>query len=267
MNDSNDIAPLVINSPTNTIDGIHVYDQKDYNQWFETEYNNNTEPWEYSHRAAELYRHQYSVQKILKYKPAPEMLLELGASKGLMTKQLIPFCNKIYAADISLTALKACKQRCDVEAKKYGCQMDYFLTTIPNLPFADESFDVVTICDGLAGWYLADDQRRLALIDVNRVLKKGGIAILTDCLMPERNKGEFDAYKSLVQQSPLSIKQVSYLYDKPWYMMESVFKKIGLERKASKILANISLAKILNKIGGIFGRKASRHIIVIVRRD
>lgn len=57
-------APLITQNPTKVFDGIKVYERKDYNEWFEAEYSNATEPWEYSNRAAELYRHIYSVQQI-----------------------------------------------------------------------------------------------------------------------------------------------------------------------------------------------------------
>ncbi|MBC7913531.1 MAG: class I SAM-dependent methyltransferase [Pyrinomonadaceae bacterium] len=267
MNDLKHTSPYVNKAPHKIIDGINIYDRDDYNEWFETAYNDTAEPWDYSKRAGELYRHRYSVKQILKYNSNPEVLLELGSSKGLMTKLLIPHTRTLYAADISLTALSSCKQNCEVIAKESNCRLEYFLTTTPGLPFAPESFDVVTVCDGLEGWWLSEEQKRAALEEIYKVLKKGGIAILTDCLMPELNKTVFEDYKKFVRSSPLSVVNVSYLYDKVWYKLESALKKARLQSVFGGLLASVPLAKLLNSFGKTIGTKAARHIVVILRKD
>lgn len=265
MKDS--FAPSILINPSRIIDGINIYDRNDYNEWYEVEYDTGIEPWGFSHRGAELYRHVYSVQKIKQYNAHPQALLELGCSKGLMTELLIDSSHTICAADVSLTALKACSKRCTTKAKQKNCQVDYFVTTTPHLPFAPNSFDVVTLCDGLAEWYSSDEQKQLALKDVHRVLKRGGIAILTDCLMPEQNKGAFELYEALIHDSPLAVVEISFLYDKPWYKFETLLKKAGLASKMRNVLASVTLAKALNSAGRLFGRKASRHIVIIVRKE
>ncbi len=259
---------ILKDAPTKTLDGINCFNRDGDNEWFESAYTDLTEPWDYSKRGGELFRQKFSVEQIRKHNNAPKALLELGCSKGLMTKLLIPFCKNIYASDISLSAIKACKENCDIPAKQHNCNMEYFVTGIPGLPFADNSFDIVSICDGLAGWWLSVDQRRQALEDTHRVLKKGGIAILTDCLMPEVNKDEeFEAYIQVVRESSLSILEVKFLYDKPWYKLESVLKKNRLDGVFSKLLANVSFAKALNSVGGVIGKKVARHIVIIVQKD
>jgi hypothetical protein len=65
----------------------------------------------------------------------------------------------------------------------------------------------------------------------------------------------------------LSILDVKFLYDKPWYKLESVLKKNRLEGAFSKLLANVSFAKVLNSVGGVIGKKAARHIVIIVQKD
>lgn len=261
------VAPSLTDIPTKIVDGISIYDRKDYNTWFETEYSSTTEPWEYSHRAAELYRHIYTVQQIRRYNAEPQTLLELACSKGLMTELLIPLSHSIYATDVSLTAVKACKQRCHTIAEKNNCHIEYFITTTPGLPFADNSFDVVTVCDGLVGWWFSEEQIQLALKDIYRVLKKGGIAILTDYLLQEPNKNVFKEYENNIRSGPFSIMEISFLYDIPWYKLESFLKKTGLERKLGGLLTSIPLAKTLNSIGRLIGRKAARHIVMVVRKE
>ena len=266
MKDTVVLPTLIKNKPSEIIDGICFYHRDDYNQWFETEYNTSAEPWDYSKRAGELYRHIYTVQQIRRYKPNPDTLLELGCSKGLMTKLLLPFTKTIYAADISLTALKSCRERCAEQAKKHSHQMEYFGTTTPGLPFADDSFDVVMLCDGLYAWWLSDEQKREALEDSFRVLKKGGIVIMSDCLMPEENPAIFEEYEAMARNSPLTVVDISFLYDKLWYKLESLLKKVGLDRTFNSVLSSIPLAKALNDLGRIIGRRASRHIVVVLEK-
>lgn len=261
-------VPSLLRNPTRIVDGINMYENRSYNGWFESEYSTTAEPWEYSGRAAELYRHQYIV-KLIHHQAAPsQVLLELGCSKGLMTELLMPYCRSIYAADISITALKACKKRCNPKTKEYGCSIEYFLTTAPGLPFADESFDTVTICDGLTGWLLSDEQKRIALLDVFRVLKGGGIAILSDhSINAGRFRNEFKNFETLIQSSPFSIVEIGFLYDKLWYKMESLLKKAGLKNILRSVRASIPLARMLNRLGRFAGRRAACHIIAILRKD
>ncbi len=177
-----ELPSIVRVQPTQCIDGILFY-EGEYNGWFEAEYTANPEPWDYSKRAGEMFRIRFAAEKVRACNAAPENLLELGCSRGLMTERLLTFARNLYAADISATALKTCKARCDAGAKEYGCQITYLGTTAGNLPLTDSSLDLVTICDGLYGWWLSDEQKRRALVDVHRVLKQGGHVVLSDCLM------------------------------------------------------------------------------------
>lgn len=261
-------APSLLKNPTKIVDGINIYESRNYNAWFEAEYTKSAEPWKYSNRAAELNRYQYVVELIHRHHADSKIILELGCSKGLMTELLIPFSRLICAADISNTALKACKQRCDPEAQKYDCSMKYFLTTTPGLPFTAESFDTVTICDGLTGWWLSEEQKRIALQDTFRVLKRGGIAILTDhSINSGSHRKEFREFETLIRNSPFSIVEMSFLYDKLWYKMESLLKKTRLERAFSGVMASIPLARMLNGLGRLIGRRAACHIVAVLRKD
>lgn len=253
--------------PTNVIDGIHVYSREDYNGWFENEYSTTAEPWAYSSRGAELNRHLYTLQQLKKYHPRPTNLLELGSSKGLMTVQLMQFCEEMTASDISVTAIKACKERCEAVRENTACSVNYFVTTTPGLPFAADSFDVVTIFDGMEGWWFPDDKKKEALEDIYRVLKKGGIAVLSDFFITTSNIERFAHYKSIIGNSALSIISVSHLYDRPWYLLESIAKKTHLQKPLQKILSSVSVAKLLNSIGKVFGRKMSNHIIIIAKKE
>ncbi len=262
MNQVTQLPSLLKTPPSQIVDDILVYNNPEYNSWFEDQYQNTQEPWDYSRRGGERYRHNYTVQKIKQYNKRPERILELGCSKGLMTVQLPEFAREVYAADISLSAVKSCKAKCDPIAKKNGCSMHYMVASAPDLPFEDETFDVVMLCDGLIGWWFTEKQMKDTLQEAHRIVKKGGHVILTDFAVPE----QFASHTELVRKSPLKVVEVSYIYDRLWYLMESFAKRTQTERLLSKPLASISVAKLLASVSSSFGPKASRHLMIVAQK-
>ena len=91
-------------------------------------------------------------------------ILDIGCGTGIVLKML----NKYGLAsglDISQDALSFCKER--------GLN-SLFLGSATSLPFSDETFSLVTALDILE--HIEDDT--LALREIRRVLKKGGLAII-----------------------------------------------------------------------------------------
>jgi ubiquinone/menaquinone biosynthesis C-methylase UbiE len=244
-------------------EGIYHFKDQAYNGWFEEQYSHVNEPWSYSRRGGELYRHTFTIQQLREFCPRPSSLLELGCGSGLMTAQFAAFTNKLYAADVSLSAVKACKQKCDPIAIKHNCQMQYYVTTTPGLPFDDSSFEVVTLCDGMIGWWFTEEQKQAALKDTYRVVQKGGYVVLTDYTTPD----QFADYIKLVDQSEFSIMKTVYIYDRPWYALESLAKKLPFKFLLQPVVASKGVAKLLHKAGSLVGPTASRHIIVIARKE
>jgi ubiquinone/menaquinone biosynthesis C-methylase UbiE len=257
------VQGIIARQPDRIIDEIQIYDRADYNTWFEEEYQSNAEPWDYSKRGAEIVRHQYTLQKIRTFKPKAERLLELGCSRGLMTQQLAGIASGIVAADISLTAVRTCRKRCLSGVQKDKHNIAYFVTTVPDLPFNANVFDVVTLCDGLYGWWFSEENKKRALENVYQVLKPGGIAILTDCLMTRQDQMD---YRHMAENSPLTVKEVTYLYDKPWYTLESFVQKTGTGKLLGRMLRSVNVADFLNKAGRLLGQRASRHICIVVEK-
>jgi ubiquinone/menaquinone biosynthesis C-methylase UbiE len=245
------------------IDGIYQSPNQAYNPWFETQYSSGDEPWSYSRRGGELYRHTFTIEQLRQFCPGPSSLLELGCGSGLMTARFTAFTGELYAADVSLSAVKACKLRCDPLASKHNCQIQYYVTTAPGLPFDNDSFEVVTLCDGLIGWWFTQEQKQAALKDTYRVLQKGGYVILTDYATPD----QFKPYINLVRQSELAIMKISYLYDRPWYLLEALAKRLPFKNLLQSIVASTRIAKLLHRAGSILGSTAARHIIIIARKE
>ncbi|GEO11169.1 class I SAM-dependent methyltransferase [Segetibacter aerophilus] len=243
--------------------GIYHSQNQAYNDWFEKQYSRNEEPWNYSHRGGEIFRHKFTIQQLREFCPHPCALLELGCGSGLMTAKLASFTSKLYAADVSLSAVKACKQKCDPVARKHNCEIEYYVTTTPGLPFNDGSFDTVTLCDGLLGWWFTEEQKQAALKDTYRALQKGGYIILTDYTTADH----FADYIKLVNQSAFKIVKITYLHDRPWYLLESLAKKLPFKSLLKPIVASPHLAKLLHYSGRIIGPTSSRHIIIVARKE
>lgn len=92
-------------------------------------------------------------------------ILDVGCGTGLLLKELEKF-GEVHGLDCAQEAIDYCKKRGLAESVKKGNILD--------IPFDDEQFDIVTALDILE--HLEDESR--ALKEINRILKKNGIAII-----------------------------------------------------------------------------------------
>jgi SAM-dependent methyltransferase len=93
-------------------------------------------------------------------------LLDVGCGSGAFLHAIgtLTGC-EIYGVDISRAAVAAAKQ---------GYGVEVFAGTLPEAPFADESFDVVT-----AWWYLEHVPNPVEVLrKVHQLLKPGGLSIM-----------------------------------------------------------------------------------------
>ena len=107
------------------------------------------------------------------YKITPGMkVLELGCGTGDMWKgheDLINACERLVLSDFSEGMLENAKANLG-EMTSLGAGLEYRVIDIQNIPFEDESFDVVIA--NMMLYHVPDMNRGLA--EVRRVLKKGG---------------------------------------------------------------------------------------------
>lgn len=95
-------------------------------------------------------------------------ILDVGCGTGIMSQFLEQF-GKTVSIDYSLSALRFCQQR----KLKRVCQGNGL-----QLPFQDNSFDLVTAFDILYHQWIVDD--RVALKEFHRILKPQGRLLITD---------------------------------------------------------------------------------------
>ncbi len=95
--------------------------------------------------------------------------LEVGCGGGILTEFLASISKKTTGVDISKASLKTAKQH----ALEQGLDIDYIYAAGENLPFDDNSFDLICCCDVLE--HVEDVA--LVVSEINRVLKPGGLFI------------------------------------------------------------------------------------------
>ena len=227
---------------------------------FEQRYQTEREPWSFSDRAAEIVRYEWIVAQVRARRP--HRILDVGCSLGQLTSRLSVLEAEIHAMDVSPTAVTRAS---DVPAiRPAGTSPACFIAgSATALPYGDGSFDVVVASDGLYSWEIAPEDRQGALREFHRLLRPGGVVLLTEHMRQRR----FAELVAEIRDSPLQIVEVSYLYDRPWYQFESWFKAIQHRRLAKAVRRNVPLARFLLRLGRLVGPSASRHICVWAARE
>lgn len=131
---------------------------------------------QYYIRAEESAQRQYDVhlkEYFNKYAPAGQNLtvMDFACGWGRITNVIKNNYSKIILCDISEKAILHCKERFGDDPK-----FEYVVNTIDNIPVESDSVDFVFSWDSMVqfNYRLLD----LSIFEINRVLKKGGYALL-----------------------------------------------------------------------------------------
>ena len=95
-------------------------------------------------------------------------LLDVGCGAGVHAKAYVNKGAKVQGIDISKTMVEMARERCK--------GVDFKVGSMNKLPYASGTFDVVTA--SLVTDYIKDLKK--ALLEVNRVMKKGGLLYTSD---------------------------------------------------------------------------------------
>ncbi len=233
-------------------------------EFYEQKYRSESEPWEYSKKAVEVLRHNFTLDIALTLKNSYCKILDVGCSKGRLTSLFKGISKEIYGIDVSETALAFAKKSFDeAKNKTYVCCKYFFeKENITSLTFSDNSFDLVLLCDGIFEWFINKENRIQALKETNRVLMKGGFVILCDY----GNQKYFDEYLAIIKASGLEVVSTHLFNDRLCYQFNSWLKAVEKNLIARKLIENKFVARSLMKISSLFGVKGSKHIFVVATK-
>jgi ubiquinone/menaquinone biosynthesis C-methylase UbiE len=249
------------------IEDIPIFLAGDTQQnYYEEFYQSQTEPWAYSGRAAEVLRHEYvaeQVRNIYREKGRKLTILDLGCSLGHITEKLHLYGETVVGLDISLTAVAKAKKRCEEVVKGKDNPYQFIVASCLELPFQENTFDVVVASDGIWGWFVEDTEKsKKAVAEIYKVLKTNGVVIHTDYLHPRK----FAKFVQLTMSAPFQLIKEEPMYDRLWYRLESWTKSLQSFTWVKKLLANVGFAKKLRTLARLLGRNYSKHISVIAKK-
>jgi demethylmenaquinone methyltransferase/2-methoxy-6-polyprenyl-1,4-benzoquinol methylase len=122
-------------------------------------------------------------KKVLKLVAAtkPDTILDIATGTGdLAIMMSHTGATKITGIDISAGMLEVGRKK--IEAKNLSDKIEMLLADSENLPFADNSFDAITVGFGIRNFEHLDK----GLSEILRVLKPGGIFVILETSVPEK---------------------------------------------------------------------------------
>lgn len=246
-------------SPTENKD-IPVFLPQDLKTHFETMYKESAEPWDYTSRGVELLRFEYVIRKARELNPQGGPVLDVGCALGQMTHLLIPTSNEVHAMDISVTAVRGAKKRC--EKLPGGDKVRFACGSATDLPFVENYFDLVLFSDGLEGWELSTEQRKRALAEAYRIVKPGGHVLLTDYLHPR----DFQKHIDLVKTTPFRLKKIDYLCDRVGFQLTNNLRSVKRLPPFKQILSSVPLMRVLAFLSKPWAKSASKHLAMVLQK-
>jgi ubiquinone/menaquinone biosynthesis C-methylase UbiE len=174
-------------------------------------------------------------------------ILDAGCGTGQLVKSLSEI-GYTYGIDISKEAIKYCRKRKLKNIRK---------GSVTQIPFADNSFDIITCLDVIYHQAVKNDNR--AINEFARVLKPKGILILKvpahqwlfgkhDKIVHTKKRYEINKLKNQLKRNCFIIKKISY--GNMFLFPFAVFKRLIIDNIFSKKTSSDinKLPKILNSI-------------------
>jgi len=117
--------------------------------YFEAMFRGDPDPWGLESRAYEAAKHARSVESLdgRQYRQA----LEVGCAGGMLTRRLAPLCDSLLAIDVSPTALKRARQRCQGTP-----QVLFDCLSFPEQTPETKDFDLLVLSEVAYYWSDAD---------------------------------------------------------------------------------------------------------------
>lgn len=227
---------------------------------FEHDYTGGTDPWDYTHSAAEVLRYLFVVETGKQHAPNPKHLVELGCGMGLFTQFLAGWPEKVTGIDISKTAVETGRQRLS-RINMQGTQVEFIAgsATDPLAPL--QSADVITLMDVLESVADSPHIKEGIIANVKQLIKPGGLILLTDYTHPSRFPELLQRYKDW----GFTIVEHHYLNDRLWHSMRANFKGVRNIFPFKQLLSSLTVGRFLARISARRGPNGSKHMLVVAR--
>lgn len=231
-------------------------------QEFEALYQREAEPWNYTGSGAERLKYAFLVAQAARWcGPDGGRIADVGCSLGGAAWALAQKGFDVLGMDLSSTAIF--RARAARAGTGLPGRAEFIVASATRLPLATASCDVVLLSDGLRSWRLDERQIRDCLAETRRSLRPGGVAIFQDYMHPRH----FDGFIGKIAASGLRVQEVHYLGDRLFYKLEGWAQKAHLRRAMRRFFASERVARILRSLSRLIGRRGTKHICVIARRE
>ena len=183
-------------------------------------------------------------KKVIQYtaEKKPQAVLDIATGTGdlpIMMADKIE-AKKIIGLDISEGMLEVGKQK--IKAQNLDKRIEMIVGDSENLPFEDETFDVVTVSFGVRNF----ENLEKGLSEIKRVLKKGGKLIVLETSVPEK----FPFKQGYVFYSNIILPTIGRLFSKDkvayQYLSDSA-KAFPYGNAFNNILKKIGFINVVNE--------------------
>lgn len=229
---------------------------KDQATFFESLHRQTEEPFSYSERAIERLRHRWIAHQVAATARGGCRVLDLGCSRGQLTTMLAQLPFDLTAIDVAPSAIGAAQTRLRDQSVRFA------VGSALALPIASGGIDFVVAADGIYSWNLELNDRDHCLREIHRILAASGRVLFTEHTRAFR----FPELVAEIERHDFAIERVDYLYDRPWYQVESWFKMLQGTFWVRSARGSDAIARLLQRVGRLFGPRASRHVCVLARR-
>lgn len=224
-------------------------------RYYEEFYRKSKEPWNYSYRGAEIYRHRKIPEVLAQIKPKFSRVLDIGCSLGQLTRNLGWISETLFGMDVSMIAVEQARKNCRHPSNHF------LLGGLPQLPFLNNSFDLIIASDAIHE-FVPKENRVGALSEIYSILREGGICLFSDYLKPADNRN----FLVLIKNSGFKIIKMVPLYDRLWYSFESWFKAIRHWSWVRKILSSLWIVRAFTLPARVLGESGSRHVLILAQK-
>ncbi len=226
--------------------------------YYERLYQTHADPWSYA-EAAEQAKYRLTLAAARRWQPHPDRVLEVACSLGYLTHQLADYAPEVYAFDVSATAVAQTRERC--QHLDTTTRFDIRVGDAIEPDYPEAFFDVIFLEDVLREITEEAAVRARILRNTLRLLRPGGVVILTDYQQPGHQAG----YVAEAEAQGARILEKLYFHDRYWFRLRGFLKVLRRTALAKALLRSETVYRALTRLGASRGPEGSKHFGLIIQ--